>query len=230
MEHLIKDYRIEGIYFHDNNFLASRSHAEAVCRNMIRKGLNKKIKWVIQASAKDVNAEVLELLAEAGCVKIEMGIESIKNSELKNLHKNSDTGINEKALLLCRKHKIGVHAYFMTGFEDESQEDLNNMVRWIKKFRPHTFSLSKIRVLPGTELYEREGNRYFEENAWSRENIEDYFLKTRKGSLEQEEFKSWSKTVYAPFTNRYHKFAAFKVNSPASLLKMAYFRNKKQLF
>ncbi|MDZ7836934.1 MAG: radical SAM protein [Actinomycetota bacterium] len=153
IERLIADYKIEALYFHDNNFLYSKSHVENICMKIIKKNLHKRIKWCIQGSSSFVNEDMLRILSEAGCIKIELGIESIKESSLKSMNKSSTLSVNERALKLCRKYNISTHAYFMTGFEGENISDLDQTIAWIKKhksgyfFTPSPKNLSRYRPL-----------------------------------------------------------------------------------
>ena len=222
IEKLIIDYKVEGIYFHDNNFLSSHSHAENICKKIINRNLHKKIKWVIQAGTPKVNNDILRLLSEAGCVKIEFGMESIKDSDLKNMNKNATVDSNETALALCRKHKIRAHSYFMTGFEGEKISDLNNTLAWIKKFKPHTFSLHPLKIYPGTALFEMSGSKFFENNTWNRSNIEKYFKKEIFSNVGRQEKIKWHKETYKPFNNKYHKMALLETNSLPALFKMVW--------
>jgi len=222
IEKLIIDYKVEGIYFHDNNFLSSHSHAEDICKKIINRNLHKKIKWVIQAGTPTVNNDILRLLSEAGCVKIEFGMESIKDSDLKSMNKNATVDSNENALTLCRKYKIRVHSYFMTGFEGEKISDLNNTLTWIKKFKPHTFSLHPLKIYPGTALYEMSGSKFFENNTWNRNNIEKYFKKEIYSSINKKQKIRWYEEIYKPFNNKYHKMALLKTNTLTTLFKMAW--------
>ncbi len=212
IEKLIIDYKVKGIYFHDNNFLSSHSHAEDICKEIINRNLHKKIKWVIQAGTPEINDDILSLLFKAGCVKIEFGMESIKDRDLKSMNKNATVDSNENALTLCRKHKIRAHSYFMTGFEDEKISDLNNTLAWIKKFKPHTFSLHPLKIYPGTALYEESGSKFFENNAWSLNNIEKYFKKEIFSNISRKEKIKWYKETYKLFNNKYHKMALLKTN------------------
>ncbi len=222
IEKLIIDYKVKGIYFHDNNFLSSYSHAEDICKKLINRNLHKKIKWVIQAGTPRVNSDILRLLSEAGCVKIEFGMESIRDRNLKSMNKNATVDSNEIALALCRKHKIRAHSYFMTGFEGEKISDLNNILTWIKKFKPHTFSLHPLKIYPGTELYEMSGSKFFENNIWNRNNIENYFKQEIFRNINKEQKIKWYKETYKPFRKRYHRKALLKTNSLLTLFKIAW--------
>lgn len=222
IERLLKDYKVRGIYFHDNNFLSSRSHAENICEKIIRQGLHKKIKWAVQGSTSEVDSDILCLLREANCVKIEFGIESIKDSDLRNMSKNATVDINEKALSLCRQNGIKAHAYFMIGFKGESITDLYNTLEWIKRFKPHTFSFSPIKIYPGTALYKSKGDSFFENSIWNRKNIEKYFINNKFDSIKKDEKYKWYSEVFRPFSIKYHRKSLFESNSIPALIKMAY--------
>ena len=226
IERLVVDYRIEGVYFNDNNFTSSHTHAEDICKKIISRNLHKKIKWAIQADTKTVNNEILQLLAQAGCVKIEFGMESIKDSDLKSMNKNTTVDLNEKALSLCRKNGIKAHSYFMTGFKGENISDLNNTLSWIKKLKPHTFSLNLLSIYPGTSLYESSGNNFFEKNTWTRNNIENYFEEDKFSKITKEERSLWYLKIFKPFYSKYFRKAILQANSPLAIFKMAY----KKLF
>ena len=222
IERLIADYKINGIYFTDNNFLASYTHAESVCREIISRKLHKKIKWAIQASTTSVNREVLDLLASAGCVKIEFGMESINDSILKSMSKNTTTDLNEKVLFLCKKSGIKAHSYFITDFEGEEISDLNNTLEWINKFKPHTFSLNQLSLYPGTSLYETYGNKFFEEREWTKSNVENYFKESKLNIINMEERNLWHEKTFKPFYRKYFRKALLKSNSPITIIKIAY--------
>ncbi|MDD3521184.1 MAG: hypothetical protein PHU65_08145, partial [Actinomycetota bacterium] len=190
--------------------------------------LNKKIKWVVQANVANINEDILKMISEAGCIKIELGIESLKDINLISVNKKPVSHLNEKCLMLCKKNNIKVHTYFMFGFKDEKKSDLDNLLGWIKKYRPHTFNLNFIKVYPGTVLYENQGNNFFEENSWTRNNINDYFKKKEINTIDDKEIIKWFREIFYPFYKNNEIKAALQVNSLKTLIKMAYlkyFRN-----
>jgi len=229
IERLVSDFKVNGIYFHDNNFLASYSHAENICKKLIKSGLNKKIKWEMQTGTPTINDDILCLLVKAGCVKIELGIESIKDDNLEQMNKSASTDLNIRAMELCHKNKIKVHTNFMTGFEGESLSDLNKTLEWIKTSRPHTFSFHRIQVYPGTELYQNSGDKFFEKNEWTEVNVKKYFESKIFDTIDQKERRKWFLKVYKPFSIRYGRKAILRVNSLKNIIKMVhkkYFSSK----
>ena len=226
IENLLSNYDINGLYFHDNDFLTSRKHAEDICRSIIKRGLNKKVKWAIQAGTNRIDEDILKLLSEAGCVKIEFGMESISEEHLLGINKNRSVDLNEKVIRLCKKSNIRVHSYFMTGFKGETISDLNNLILWIKKFKPHTFLLSQTKIYPGTDLYQTSGNRFFETNDWSRENITKYFEMENFSEISKESRIEFNEKVLKPFQTSQHRKSLIKTNTISNLAKIVYSRYK----
>ncbi len=220
IERLVSDYDVNGIYFHDNNFLSSHQHVENICKKLIKSGLNKKIKWEMQTGTTSVDDDILQLLVQAGCIKIEFGIESIKDSDLRSMRKNASADKNIKAMELCHRNGIKVHTNFMTGFKGESLSDLENTLEWIKINSPHTFSFHSIYVYPGTELYKTSGGRFFENNEWTEENVNKYFQSIKFDNIEQEERKKWFLKVYRPFAIRNNRKAILGANSLKDIIRM----------
>lgn len=221
MEKLVTDYNVQGLYFHDNNFLYSRTHLEDICRRIIKKDLNKKVKWAIQGSSAFINEDILKILSEAGCIKIELGIESVEESSLKSMNKSSSIALNQKALKLCRKYNINTHGYFMTGFEGETISDLNNTLAWIKKFRPDTISLHPLKVYPGTVLYQDIGSSFFENHEWTQENINNYFNQDSLSNINIDDRRKWYK-AYRTFNTWHHRRNLLKSNSLKTVLVLAF--------
>lgn len=220
IERLLKNYDINAIYFHDNDFLISPKHAEEICQKLISKGLNKKIKWAVQSGTDKVNDDILKLMSKAGCIGIEFGMESIKESDLVKVNKNRLVNLNEKAITLCHKYGISVHSYFITGFVGETIEDLNALLKWIKKYQPQSFLLSPLKIHPGTQLYKDKGNSYYENNDWTRDKIHYYYNTNSQNDISEENFNTWKKDVLIPFSTKHHRKWIIRNNTPLSILKL----------
>jgi len=220
IEKLISDYSLTGLYFHDNDFLISHDHAEGICSELIKRGLNKKIKWAVQSGTNHINNDILKLMSEAGCAKIEFGMESVNPDHLLGVRKNRSVEMSERAIALCKQNNILVHSYFMTGFEGETIADLNALIEWIRRHKPHTFQLGQTQIYPGTQLYETNGNNFFENNPWTEYNLNKYFYTEYFSDIELEKRIDWVEKVFTPFYIKYNRKALIKSNSMSTLLKM----------
>lgn len=88
LEEIINCYGIKNIHFHDDCFLFDRERARKICELITSRKL--KINWICLASIQNLlkSEEILPAMRKAGCVGIEIGLESFDESVLKSMNKN----------------------------------------------------------------------------------------------------------------------------------------------
>ncbi len=229
MKRLRVDYKVEGIYFYDNDFLADENRGREICEGILSSGLNRKIKWGIQTRANRIHGEILKLLKKAGCVVIEIGVESASENHLDSVHKKATVGMNELAIRLCRKEGIGVHAFMMTGFEREDVPDLEKGLRWLKKVKPDSFSWFPLAIHPGTALYQRRGNAFFERSEWTEDAIADYYKTDFLSSIPAEKREKWMDRHFLPYQKWRNRLNFLKVNPFRKLFPMALWKVRGEI-
>jgi len=223
VERALKQYRhVEGIYFHDNDFMLDPVRVENICCLFIEKGLAKRFVWAIQARADRLHPDLLHLMRKAGCVKMEIGVEATRQKDLDAMRKKTTVNINEKALQLCSDAGISVHAYLLTKTQNESLADLDFTLNWLKKNRPDTFSLNPLLRHPGAVLYKETGNRFFEIHDWTRENVLRFYSENIFSKVSLAERKSWALSRYNPFYKRHHRIIRYKLNPLKKWPQMLY--------
>lgn len=74
IEHLMNHYGADTIYFAEDDFLANKRRAMEICATLIRKKLP--IRFSCQTRAKAADAELFALMKQAGCLQIQVGLES----------------------------------------------------------------------------------------------------------------------------------------------------------
>lgn len=175
VKRVVRDFGVEGIYFHDNDFLISRKRAVQICEGLMASGLHRKLRWAIQTRADRLTPEIAGMLKRAGCICVEIGVEAAAQKELDAVGKRTTVSVNERAIAICRSMDLSVHAYMLTGFEAETIDDLSHRLEWVKKVRPTSFSWHPIQIHPGSPLYLRKGISFFEEEDWTEENVFSYY-------------------------------------------------------
>jgi radical SAM superfamily enzyme YgiQ (UPF0313 family) len=204
--------QVEGIYFHDNDFLADAVRVEQLCRRFLDKGLSKRFSWAVQARADRLGPDLLRLMRKAGCIKIEIGVEAVAQEDLDAIRKGTTVGLNEKALRQCRDAGISVHAYLLTRTEGERLDHLEAKLEWLKKNRPDTFSMTPVSRYPGTLLYKEKGSHFFETQGWTRENVLGFYAEDVFSNVEPQDRKHWMKSRWEPFFMKHHWRAHLKLN------------------
>ena len=85
--HCYERYGSRYLSFLDDTFTHNRKWVLALCREMIDRGLPRKVHWICLTRANMVDVELLETMKEAGCIRVEMGIESGSPAMLELLEK-----------------------------------------------------------------------------------------------------------------------------------------------
>ncbi len=156
--------QIKGTYitFIDDNLIghspASRSRAVALFEGMISRGLGKR--WWMQTSMNAADDEhLLELAAQAGCMYVFIGFETINEKTLQAMKKgvNLKIGVENYKKVVDKFHKqgIGVLASFVIGNDYESPEYYHELADFLVSAGIDIVQISILTPLPGTAFMEQ---------------------------------------------------------------------------
>ena len=159
---------VEAINFLDLTFTANPRHAQAVCQEMIQRGLG--LKWWCESRA-NIPLELLDIMKAAGCVALAVGVESGSPRVLSNISKGIST---DMVLAFCEKClHLGIHVepYFMFSHPGETIEDVHqslNLIYELEKRNAHC-SFQPTMIFPGTEIemIAREQGKLPDGFSWS---------------------------------------------------------------
>lgn len=154
--HLMKGYDVGGFKIFDSTFTISRRHVEAICDELIRRGLT--IPWECEIRVNTVDPPLLQKMKAAGCYLVDFGIESASEKVLKGMHKGITLAQAEQVIQWTRDLGIAQKAFFTIGHLDETPEDADETLAFIQRNLKRITRPSVgvgIRIYPGTEV-ERE--------------------------------------------------------------------------
>ena len=143
---------LRSIHFDDDTFGINKEYINELCNALVIHCPG--LKWSCELHVKLVNEPTISLLKAAGCYSIRVGIESGNNEILKEMRKNITI---EEALSACeiiRKYGIELHAFFIVGFPQETEDTLNDTVEAMKKIKADKINYSIFTPYPGTEAFE----------------------------------------------------------------------------
>jgi anaerobic magnesium-protoporphyrin IX monomethyl ester cyclase len=228
IQRVVTDYQVDGIHFHDNDFLVDEGRAREICEAILEAGLERKIKWSIQARADRLNAQTARLLKAAGCVLVEIGVETGTQDELDQIAKGTTTEMNKEVVKICRKAGLDVHAYMLTQLESETIADLERRLAWLKKAKPTSFQWTGLAIHPGTVLYEEKGNDFFAAHEWTEEAITEHY-RTDLSAIPPDVRKQWMARHFGPYT-RYHWWRHALGRYPLRhLVRLAWFKLRRKV-
>ena len=169
IEYMYKNYGARVFSFMDLAFPLVKKHAMAILQEIIDRKLNKKIYWMTEARVRPIDYEILKKMKEAGCVRVNFGIESGNDRIiLKILKKGFTTEDVRRAVKLAKKAGIQVDGMFMIGLPTETGKEIKQTIDFAVELNVR-FAIFNIFVpYPGCELYDiltKEGKIRFK--SWA---------------------------------------------------------------
>jgi len=134
--------------FDDDTFTIDKERAIE-----ISKGLKQlKLTWSCNARA-HVDYDTLRQLRDNGLRLLLVGFESGNQDILNRIKKGIKLDMAREFMANCRKLGIKVHGTFIIGLPIETQETIEQTIRFAQELDPHTIQVSIAAPYPGTELY-----------------------------------------------------------------------------
>jgi len=151
IERLAADYRIEYLYFVDNYFNYPTTHAELVCRALVRRNLL--VPWSCFAHPAHLDGALAERMREAGCAGVELGTDAGSPTMLKNLCKEMKPEQILAASRACREAGLPFAHYLLLGGPGESESTLSETFDLMDRCEPTAvIVMCGIRIYPGTRI------------------------------------------------------------------------------
>jgi len=159
--------QIREIMIETDTFAAERDHVEKVCREIMRRGINKKISISCNMRV-DTNLEVLPLMKEAGFRMLMTGFEFGYDDGLKAVAKG---GVSVKMAkdyaIAADKFGFTIHGCFMIGAPGETKETAQQTIDFAKSLPLDTVQITGVASYPGTSLYKwAKENGYLRADDW----------------------------------------------------------------
>jgi anaerobic magnesium-protoporphyrin IX monomethyl ester cyclase len=147
----LKSLGISNVRMYSDLFTADRDQVMELCERMIEEKIN--IKWMCNSRVDFVDEEMLALMWKAGCWLITWEIESADEQILKHVHMGISPEGVERAILWSKKNGIMNWGYFILGLPGESEESINETIRFAKKL-PLDIALFHVAIpYPGTPFF-----------------------------------------------------------------------------
>lgn len=154
LEDLYNTHGISHVVFRDPIFTTRRDRVIEICEGMIERGL--KIEWQCETAVKVLDAELLKVMAEAGCRHISLGVES-GNEEIQRKHCGAKLLDHQQAkdvFVAARKYGIETRAFCMIGFPEETEAMAEETLRLVEFLDPDQVQFCAVTAYPGTPLYQ----------------------------------------------------------------------------
>lgn len=157
----IARYQINLVTILDELFAVKKERLVDFCARM----KDRPVRWMAQLHVTVVDAEVLDLMKESGCVAIGYGLESMNAETLLSMKKKATPEQNDAAMRMTRERGIGVIGNLIFGDPADTMDSVNETLEWWARNRHYQVSLVGLKVLPGAEVWHQavDDNRFSDE-------------------------------------------------------------------
>ena len=184
IEMRLQEQNIDTIAFMDDTFTLDVKFVKNFCEEIKRRGL--KFWWGCTSRVDTLSEELLEMMKDAGCITIFMGVESADQHTLEKLNKNITLDKTQRAFDLCRKVGIRSIASCVIGMPEDTRESIKRTIKFVKKLNPNYALYSLATPYPGTRFY----NETFKKDLitvkdWTKYTLIDPVLETTECSIDE---------------------------------------------
>lgn len=141
------------VFFDDDEFLLSRDRVSAICDFMM--GNTRGLKWICHGRPEGADLEIMKKMKSAGCVEIQVGVESGSEKMLALMDRSYDTGQVRKFFETTGKAGIKTWATFIIGYPGETPGDSRATLRLALETDPTYASFILLLPFPGSKIFDR---------------------------------------------------------------------------
>jgi radical SAM superfamily enzyme YgiQ (UPF0313 family) len=128
-----------------------KSKVEDFCHKLMQQRLG--VTWSCSLRVDVVNADILKLMHQSGCISICYGIESGSQEMLDRMHKRATVEQNRKALQMTMDASIFPALDMIIGYPGETKQTIKETEHFLEQIHCHG-SFHFMQALPGTAAYE----------------------------------------------------------------------------
>jgi radical SAM superfamily enzyme YgiQ (UPF0313 family) len=145
MRRLHEQYGHERFSLVHDMFTVDRRKVAAFCEAMQASGGG--LKWTCSARTDCVDAELLELMAQSGCVGVFFGVESGSPDQQRRMNKHLDLDEARRAIECASRNGIPNTVSLIIGFPDETVADLRQTVGFMMDALRHDHAKPQLHLL-----------------------------------------------------------------------------------
>lgn len=150
---LYYDFNQRSIELLDDNFLFNKQRIYTLTKMIRKLGLHKKMTFLFQGRADNIDKEVLQDLFNSGFKSMFIGIEAANNRLLEIIKKGEKIEEIVNGIKIAKEIGFHISSTFIYGLPTETHEDRMSCVRLSKDLKIDTIRFNNATPYPGTELY-----------------------------------------------------------------------------
>jgi anaerobic magnesium-protoporphyrin IX monomethyl ester cyclase len=192
----IKSLGYDQLWIADDCFTLNKDFLKDFCLTMIEK--NVEMSWSCLSRVDSISKESIDLMHNAGCIKVYLGVESGSNITLSLMKKNFRVEDVFQITEKMNKANIKIGAFFIVGYPGETIDSINKTFSLSLSLPFDEISFTVPYPLPGSNLYKKVKGLNSQDD-WDFENENKFIFKSQ---FDESWLRSKIKMVLSEFENR----------------------------
>ncbi|MEZ4854608.1 radical SAM protein [Flavobacterium sp.] len=151
MKMIKENYNPEALWFVDDVFTVSHKWLLAFREEVLKQDAIIPFECITRAER--LNDEILALLKEIGCFRIWIGAESGSQKIIALMDRRVDVNVVKEMIQKTNAIGIETGTFIMLGYPEETIEDINETIHYLKKAKPTHYTITVAYPIKGTSLY-----------------------------------------------------------------------------
>mgnify|MGYP002433276542 CR=1 FL=1 len=147
----VDKYGITNFLFWSDIFNFNREWTLNLCNKIIESGL--KITWSSNTRADTMDDEMAAIMYKSGCRLVSIGVESGSQKMLDNIGKKITLDDIRNTVKILKKNKIKIYNYFVIGLPWETEETVEETIKFAIELDSNFISFYTATPLPGTKFF-----------------------------------------------------------------------------
>ena len=165
-------FGIDAVYFFDDTFNVQREWLKEFCAALEKEPYQ--LTWGCQIRVNLFDVEMGRMMRKAGCVQVDIGVESGSPKVLKAVHKDETVEQIEKAFAACHASGLAPMGTFLVGCPEETWEDVELTKGLLRRIKPSFAEFFYLIPYPGSEIYEQAtANRWIVDDSYEGRGMVD---------------------------------------------------------
>ena len=151
LKECVEKYNIRNFLFGSDIFNLDREWTLELCKKIIESGL--KITWSSNTRADTMDDEMAKMMYKSGCRLVSIGVESGSHKMLDNIGKKITLDNIRNTVKILKKNKIKIYNYFVIGLPWETEETVEETIKFAIELDSNFISFYTATPLPGTKYF-----------------------------------------------------------------------------
>lgn len=151
LKECVEKYNITNFVFWSDIFNLDKNWTMALCQAIIDSGL--KITWSANTRADTADDEMAKMMYKSGCRLVSIGVESGSQYMLEKMGKKITLDDVRRTVKTFKDAKIRIYNYFVIGLPWESEETVEETIRFAIELDSDFISFYTATPLPGSRFY-----------------------------------------------------------------------------